>query len=72
VATSPHPGRDGELFRRLDEVRAEALHHAREARRLSAERRVLIQRLVASGCTQADIARQMGVTRQAVQKMLAS
>jgi transposase-like protein len=61
---------DKELFRQLNDVRAQALEHAREARRLSAERRRLIERLVESGYSQADIARGMGVTRQAVQKML--
>lgn len=61
---------DTELFRQLNDVRAEALRHAREARRLSAERRALIQRLIEAGYSQADIAREMGVTRQAVQKML--
>jgi DNA-binding NarL/FixJ family response regulator len=62
---------DRELFRQLNDVRAQALEHAREARRLSAERRLLIERLIESGYSQAEIAREMGVTRQAVQKMLA-
>jgi predicted transcriptional regulator len=47
------------------------LEHARKARRLSAERGLLIERLIESGHSQAEIAREMGVTRQAVQKMLA-
>jgi predicted transcriptional regulator len=38
---------------------------------LAAERRDLIQRLVDHGFSQADIARELGVGRQAVQKMLA-
>ena len=59
-----------ETFRRLRRVRAEAVEHARRARLLSEERRMLIQGLVADGFSQADIAREMGVTRQAVQKML--
>jgi DNA-binding NarL/FixJ family response regulator len=72
MATNPRPSAsDRELFQQLNDVRAEALRHAREARRLSAERRVLIQRLIAAGYSQADIGREMGVTRQAVQKMLA-
>jgi DNA-binding NarL/FixJ family response regulator len=61
---------DRELFRQLNDVRAQALERAREARRLSAERRLLIERLIESGYSQAEIAREMGVTRQAVQKML--
>jgi DNA-directed RNA polymerase specialized sigma24 family protein len=59
-----------ETFRRLKEVRAEALEHARTARRLAAERRDLIQQLVDHGFSQADIARELGVSRQAIQKML--
>jgi DNA-binding XRE family transcriptional regulator len=60
------------LFRRLNEVRAEALHHARLAQQLSVERRGILQELIRNGHSQADIAREMGVTRQAVQKMLAA
>ena len=63
---------DQALFRRLNEVRAEALHHARLARQLSAERRAILHELIRNGHSQADIARQMGVTRQAVQKMLSA
>jgi len=58
-------------FRRLNEVRARALEHARQARQLAVERRDLIRGLIDAGFSQADIAREMGVTRQAVQKMLA-
>ena len=60
-----------ETFRRLKEVRAEALEHARLARQLAAERRDVIRGLIAEGFSQADIARELGVTRQAIQKMLA-
>jgi len=63
--------RHQETFDKLREVRAEALRHARLARQLAAERRVLIQGLISEGFSQADIAREMGVTRQAIQKMLA-
>lgn len=63
--------RDRATFQRLIEVRGAALEHARLAQQLSAERRQLIGQLVAAGYSQADIAREMGVTRQAVQKMLA-
>ncbi len=62
--------KDRAVFRKLIEVRSAALEHAIIARRLSAERKVLIQQLVDLGYSQADIAREMGVTRQAVQKML--
>jgi DNA-directed RNA polymerase specialized sigma24 family protein len=60
-----------ETFQRLKEVRAEALEHARLARQLAAERREVIRALIAEGFSQADIARELGVTRQAIQKMLA-
>ena len=59
-----------ETFRHLNEVRAEALEHTRIAHRLAAERRDIIHSLIREGFSQADIAREMRVTRQAVQKML--
>ncbi len=60
-----------ETFERLRQVRAEAVEHARKARQLAAERRELIRQLLGEGFSQADIARELGVTRQAIQKMLA-
>lgn len=60
-----------EAFDRLREVRAEALEHARRAQELARERRDLIQGLIEKGFSQSDVARELGVTRQAVQKMLA-
>ena len=62
---------DEELFTRLKEVRAAAIEHARQARELARQRRELIDTLVAKGFSQADIARELGVTRQAIQKMVA-
>lgn len=62
---------DRPKFQRLNEVRAAALEHARVARDLSNQRRSLINELIEAGYSQSDIAREMGVTRQAVQKMLA-
>jgi DNA invertase Pin-like site-specific DNA recombinase len=61
-----------ETFRRIKEVRAEAIAHTRLARQLSAERRELMRGLMESGVSQAQIARELGVTRQAIQKMLAA
>jgi DNA-directed RNA polymerase specialized sigma24 family protein len=58
-------------FDRLRQVRAEALAHARKAQQLAVERRDIIRGLIEEGFSQSDIAREMGVTRQAVQKMLA-
>lgn len=60
-----------QTFERIKEVRAEAIHHTRLAQRLATERRDLMQGLIDEGVSQADIARELGVTRQAIQKMLA-
>jgi DNA invertase Pin-like site-specific DNA recombinase len=60
-----------DTFDRLRQVRAEAIEHTKKARQLAAERRDLIRQLISDGLSQADIARELGVTRQAIQKMLA-
>ena len=59
-------------FDRLIEVRAQAIAHIQIARELSVQRRQLIDQLLAAGFSQADIARELGVTRQAIQKMMAA
>ena len=60
-----------EMIGKLKEVRAAALEHVRIARELARERRQLIDALLAEGFSQADLARELGVTRQAIQKMVA-
>ena len=60
-----------EMIGKLKEVRAAALEHLRIARELARERRKLIDALLAEGFSQADLARELGVTRQAIQKMVA-
>jgi DNA-directed RNA polymerase specialized sigma24 family protein len=60
-----------ETFRHLKEVRDEALRHVRIAQQLHAERRDILRGLITEGFSQAEIARELGVTRQAIQKMLA-
>jgi len=60
-----------ETFGRLREVRDEAVRHMRLAQQLHAERRDILRGLIAEGFSQAEIARELGVTRQAIQKMLA-
>lgn len=60
-----------ETFDKLRQVRADALEHARLAQKLARERRALIEGLLEEGFSQSDIARELGVTRQAVQKMTA-
>jgi DNA-binding XRE family transcriptional regulator len=59
-----------ETIRRIKEVRARAIEHTRQARELALERRDLMQVLISDGFSQSDIARELGVSRQAVQKML--
>ncbi|WP_037909134.1 TrfB-related DNA-binding protein [Actinacidiphila yeochonensis] len=58
-------------FAHIKEVREKAIHHTRLARQYAVERRELMQGLLDQGVTQADIARELGVTRQAIQKMMA-
>jgi DNA-binding NarL/FixJ family response regulator len=70
MARTPSFTDHADTFRRLKDVRAEAIEHTRIAHRLAAERRELIQRLLDAGFSQADIARELGVTRQAIQKMV--
>ncbi|MCU1488217.1 MAG: hypothetical protein JWN67_4963 [Actinomycetia bacterium] len=58
-------------FDRVRQVRSEALEHEKAARNLAVQRRDLLRELADEGFSQADIARELGVTRQAIQKMLA-
>ena len=60
-----------EMIVKLKEVRAAALEHARIACELARERRQLIDALLAEGFSEPDLARELGVTRQAIQKMVA-
>lgn len=60
-----------QTFRRIKEVRAQAIEHTRQARKLAYERRDLMRVLIDDGLSQADIARELGVSRQAIQKMMA-
>ncbi len=71
MAKYPETAAEQEAFRRLKEVRAQALEHFKLAQRLHTQRRDLIRGLTGDGFSQADIARELGVTRQAIQKMLA-
>ena len=60
-----------ETFQHLREVRDEALRHMRLAQQFHAERRDLLRGLIGEGFSQAEVARELGVTRQAIQQMLA-
>ena len=67
----PIPPTHAETLHRIKEVRAQAIEHTRIARQFAAQRRELMQALLRDGVSQAQIARELGVTRQAIQKMLA-
>jgi transcriptional regulator with GAF, ATPase, and Fis domain len=60
-----------EMVARLKEVRAAAIEAAQRTAELARERRRIIEALLAEGFSQADLARELGVTRQAIQKMIA-
>jgi hypothetical protein len=68
--TSGNPA-TAELIVRLKEVRAQAIEHTRIAYELARERRRIMEELMALGYSQSDLARELGVTRQAIQKMVA-
>ena len=60
-----------EMLARLKEVRAAAIDAARRMTELALERRRIMEALLAEGFSQADLARELDVTRQAIQKMIA-
>lgn len=57
-------------FDELRRVKAEALSHWVKAQDFYRQRKVMMQELITHGFSQADIARELGVSRQSVQKML--
>jgi transcriptional regulator with GAF, ATPase, and Fis domain len=59
------------MVARLKDVRAAAIEAAQRAAELARERRQIMEALLAEGFSQADLARELGVTRQAIQKMIA-
>jgi DNA-binding XRE family transcriptional regulator len=68
VETAEHQ----EMVARLKEVRAAAVESFRRTTELARERRRIMEELLAEGFSQADLARELGVTRQAIQKMIAA
>lgn len=60
-----------ETFQKVKEVRAQAIAQYKRVQELHAQRRDLLRSLIDAGFSRADIARELGVTRQAIQKMLA-
>src|SRR5207237_8416624 len=71
MATNDTVSTHAEMCRHLREVRDETLEQARLLRQLATQRRELIHQLIEEGFSQAEIARELGVTRQAIQQMLA-
>jgi DNA-binding XRE family transcriptional regulator len=65
-----HSPKHQETIDRIKDVRARAIEHTRQARRLALERRDLMQSLIDDGWSQSDIARELDVSRQAIQKMM--
>ncbi len=57
-------------FDELRRVKAEALSHWVKAQEFHRQRKVMMHELITHGFSQADIARELGVSRQSVQKML--
>jgi DNA-binding transcriptional regulator LsrR (DeoR family) len=70
MTPTPVADEDRAKFQQLIQVRAAALDHFVKAVEYSKQRRELITELMDAGYSQSDIAREMGVSRQAVQKML--
>lgn len=57
-------------FDELRRIKAEALSHWVKAQEFHQQRKAMMKELIAQGFSQADIGRELGVSRQAVQKML--
>jgi transcriptional regulator with GAF, ATPase, and Fis domain len=64
------PAAHARFLDELKQVRAAAIEHTRAAQELARQRRRLIDALLAEGFSQADFARELGVTRQPIQKMV--
>jgi DNA-binding XRE family transcriptional regulator len=60
-----------QLVAQLKDVRADAIEAARRTMELAQQRRRIMETLLAEGFSQADLARELGVSRQAIQKMIA-
>ena len=58
------------LLLEIKDARAEAVQHYLKAKEASIRRSDLMQALVTDGVSQSDIARELGVSRQAIKKMI--
>ena len=54
----------------LKQVRASTVEHYYKALEFARERRKLIEAFLADGFSQADVGRELGVSRQAIHKMI--
>jgi DNA-binding MarR family transcriptional regulator len=71
MTPKPVAKQDKPKFQELIDARAATVDHYFKAIEFSKQRSVLIAELMGVGYSQSDIARELGVSRQAVQKMLA-
>jgi DNA-binding NarL/FixJ family response regulator len=59
-----------DLLVAIKQARAEALEHFFKAKEASTRRSDLMLALIKDGVSQSDIARELGVSRQAIKKMI--
>lgn len=59
-----------EILIAIKEARAEAVEHYLKAKQASTRRSDLMLALIKDGVSQSDIARELGVSRQAIKKMI--
>lgn len=59
-----------ELLVAIKQARAEAVEHFFKAKEASTRRSDLMLALIKDGVSQSDIARELGVSRQAIKKMI--
>ena len=65
-----YTARQDELLVAIKEARAQALEHFFKAKEASTRRSDLMLALIAEGVSQSEIARELGVSRQAIKKMI--
>jgi DNA-binding NarL/FixJ family response regulator len=65
-----YTAKQDDLLIAIKEARAEAVEHYLKAKEASTRRSDLLLALIKDGVSQADIARELGVTRQAIKKMI--
>jgi DNA invertase Pin-like site-specific DNA recombinase len=66
----PYTTEQEEALVAIKEARAQAVEHYLKAREASTRRSDLMIALIKDGVSQSDIARELGVSRQAIKKMI--